>query len=122
MARCSYGYSMYRPRSFACVTALAAGLASAALASSAPSAATSSAAPTAPATSAASAPPSAAKASARARIVVTPDVIRLPGEPRRAPLSTLQCEETEGIACYEPDQIRAAYQLPALYAQGVTGA
>ena len=113
---------MYRARSFACVTALAAGLASAVLASSAPSAAKSSAAPTAPATSAASAPPSAAKAPAPPRIVVTPDAIRLPGEPRRAPLSTLQCEETEGIACYEPDQIRAAYQLPALYARGITGA
>jgi len=116
---------MYRPRSFACITALAAGLASAALVSSAPSVATSSAALTAPATpasSAASAPASAAKAPAPPRIVVTPDAIRLPGEPRRAPLSTLQCEETEGIACYEPDQIRAAYQLPALYARGITGA
>ena len=115
---------MYRPRGFACITALAAGLASAALASSAPSVAMSSAAPTAPATSAAktSAPPSAAKASAPPRIVVTPDAIRLPGKPRRAPLSTAQCEETEGIACYQPDQIRAAYQLPALYARGITGA
>jgi subtilase family serine protease len=117
---------MYRPRSFACITALAAGLASAVLASSAPSVATSSAALTAPATapptSTASAPQSAAKASAPPRIVVTPDAIRLPGEPRRAPLSTLQCEETEGIACYQPDQIRAAYQLPALYARGITGA
>ena len=116
---------MYRPRSFACITALAAGLASAALVSSAPSVATSSAALTAPATpasSAASAPASAAKAPAPPRIVVTPDAIRLPGEPRRAPLSTLQCEETEGIACYEPDQIRAAYQLPELYTRGITGA
>ena len=52
----------------------------------------------------------------------TPDAIRLPGEPGRAPRTTLQCEETEGIACYQPDQIRAAYQLPALYARGITGA
>ena len=108
---------MYTPRSFACITALAAGLASAALASCAASGATSSAAPTAPASD----PPSAATASAPPRIVVTPDAIRLPGEPGRAPRSTLQCEETEGIACYEPDQIRAAYQLPALYARGITG-
>jgi subtilase family serine protease len=109
---------MYRPRSFACITALAAaGLASAAL-SSAPSATTSSAAPAAPAT----APPSTAKATAPPRIVVTPDAIRLPGDPGREPRTTLQCEETEGIACYQPDQIRAAYQLPALYALGITGA
>ena len=45
-----------------------------------------------------------------------------PRQPRRAPLTTEQCEETEAIACYSPDQIRAAYQLPALYAQGITGA
>ncbi len=113
---------MYRPRGFACITALAAGLVAAALASSAPFVATSSAAPTAPAISAASAPHAVTKASASPRIVVTPDAIRLPGEPGRVPRTTLQCEETEGIACYEPDQIRAAYQLPALYARGVTGA
>jgi subtilase family serine protease len=71
-----------------------------------------SAALTAPAPSTTSAPP---------RIVITPDAIRLPGQPQRAPLSTEQCEETEAIACYSPDQIRAAYQLPALYAKGITG-
>jgi subtilase family serine protease len=120
---------MYRPRSFACITALAAaGLASAALASPAPSLAVASAAAlTAPATSIASAPasagPSASAASATPpRIVVTPDAIRLPGQLRHAPLTTDQCEETEAIACYSPDQIRAAYNLPALYAQGITGA
>src|SRR3984957_1915699 len=105
---------MYRPRSFACITAVtAAALASAALAPSATSAAGASAAPAPHATSVASVAP---------RIVVTPDAIRLPGQPRRAPLTTEQCEETEAIACYSPDQIRAAYQLPALYARGITGA
>ena len=105
---------MYRPRSFACITAVtAAALASAALAPSATSAAGASAAPAPPATSAASAAP---------RIAVTPDAIRLPGQPRRAPFTTEQCEETEAIACYSPDQIRAAYHLPALYARGITGA
>ena len=117
---------MYRPRNFACIAALtAAGLASAALAF-APSAAAASAARTAPVTSVASAAASAAPASAASaappRIVVTPDAIRLPGQPRHAPLSTEQCEETEAIACYSPDQIRAAYNLPALYARGITGA
>ena len=62
------------------------------------------------------------QASAAPRIVVTPDAIRLPGQPRRAPLTTEQCEETEAIACYSPTQIRAAYHLPALYARGITGA
>src|SRR5580704_16144150 len=113
---------MYRPRSFACITALAAaGLASAALASPAPSLAVASAAAlTTPVTSVTSAPASAAPAAPAAspasatppRIVVTPDAIRLPGQPRHAPLTTGQCEETEAIACYSPDQIRAAYNLP----------
>ena len=98
---------MYRPRSFACITALTvAALASAALAPSATPAAAAS-----------------AKALAAApRIVVTPDAVRLPGQPRQAPLTTEQCEETEAIACYSPDQIRAAYDLPPLYARGITGA
>jgi len=113
---------MYMARSFAWITALtAAGLASAVLASSAPSVAVASAALTAPATSVTSAPASAASA-APPRIVVTPDAIRLPGQPRHSPLTTEQCEETEGIACYSPEQITAAYHLPALYAWGITGA
>jgi subtilase family serine protease len=113
---------MYRPRSFAWITALAAaGLASAALAFPASSGPVASAALTAPATSVTSAPASAASA-ASPRIVVTPDAIRLPGRPRHSPLTTEQCEETEAIACYSPDQIRAAYHLPALYAWGITGA
>ena len=111
---------MYRPRSFACITAVtAAALASAALA---------------PAATSAAAGPSAARPPAIGdrrrrrprtpppRIAVTPDAIRLPGQPRRAPFTTEQCEETEAIACYSPDQIRAAYHLPALYARGITGA
>jgi subtilase family serine protease len=103
---------------FTGVTALVTAVASAALA--APATSISSAPP-------ASAPPasapaaSAAPASAPPRVVVRPDAIRLPGEPRHAPLTTAQCEETEGIACYLPSQIRTAYQLPALYAKGITG-
>ena len=83
----------------------------------------SAAALTTPATSLASAPASAASAASAAppRVVVTPDAIRLPGQPRHAPLTTDQCEETEAIACYSPDQIRAAYNLPALYARGIMG-
>ena len=102
---------MHRVGTFAWVTALAAAVASAALTAPAPS--LPSRAP--------GAAPSAAKASAQPRIVVTQDAIRLPGEPKHAPLTTEQCEETEAIACYSPDQIRAAYELPALYARGITG-
>src|SRR3984957_8032339 len=98
---------MYRPRSFACITALTvAALASAVLAPSATPAAAAS-----------------AKALAAApRIVVPPDAVRLPGQPRQAPLTTEQCEETEAIACYSPDPIRAAYDLPPISGRGITGA
>ncbi|HEX4094285.1 MAG TPA: S53 family peptidase [Trebonia sp.] len=70
-----------------------------------------------PATSVAAAPASTAPP----RIVVKPGAIRLPGKPRSAPLTTAQCEQTEDIACYQPNQLRTAYKLPALYAKGITG-
>ena len=54
-------------------------------------------------------------------MTVRPAVIRLPGAPTAGPLTTAQCEKLRGIACYNPDQLRAAYHLPALYAKGVTG-
>jgi subtilase family serine protease len=41
--------------------------------------------------------------------------------PLSAPPTTAQCEHLYGFACYQPGQIRAAYNLPALYKQGVTG-
>jgi subtilase family serine protease len=49
------------------------------------------------------------------------DAIRLPGVARVAPPTTGECKRSLSIACYTPDQVRAAYQLPALYARGVTG-
>jgi subtilase family serine protease len=52
---------------------------------------------------------------------VRPDAIRLPGIARQAPPTMADCEAGLHVACYTPDQIRAAYQLPALYARGVTG-
>ena len=115
---------MYRPRSFACITALAAAVASAALALRLPPHGVAARPPPClrrvrPGVGLPRRPPPSA---APPRIVVTPDAIRLPGQPRRAPLTTEQCEETEAIACYSPDQIRAAYHLPALYARGITGA
>ena len=118
---------MYRPRSFACITAVtAAALASAAFAPSAPSAVSGVRRP-GPSRDfrcvrARHPPPRRPPKRPRRRASsVTPDAIRLPGQPRRAPLTTEQCEETDAIACYSPDQIRAAYHLPALYAKGITG-
>ena len=54
-------------------------------------------------------------------VSVRPAAIRLPGAPKASPLTTAQCKKLDGIACYNPDQLRAAYHLPALYAKGVTG-
>src|SRR6202012_2637932 len=47
--------------------------------------------------------------------------IRLPGAPASGPATTAGCEKAEGIACFSPDQLRAAYHLPPLYAKGITG-
>src|SRR3984957_11512193 len=55
------------------------------------------------------------------QVSVHPEAIRLPGAPTQGPLTTAQCEKLDGIACYTPNQLRAAYHLPALYAKGVTG-
>jgi subtilase family serine protease len=44
-----------------------------------------------------------------------------PSGPLSAPPTTAQCEQLYRFACYQPDQIRAAYHLPALYKQGITG-
>ena len=38
-----------------------------------------------------------------------------------APPTTAYCEANYGIACYEPNQIQQAYNLPALYLRGVNG-
>jgi subtilase family serine protease len=37
------------------------------------------------------------------------------------PFTDAQCEATFGIDCYVPDQVEAAYNLPALYNRGITG-
>jgi subtilase family serine protease len=55
-------------------------------------------------------------------VTVRPDAIRLPGAATQAPASTADCEQHDGIACFDPGQLRAAYQLPPLYAKGITGA
>jgi subtilase family serine protease len=52
---------------------------------------------------------------------VRPDFTRIPGVARQTPPTTGQCEQSLHIACYTPNQIRAAYQLPTLYGRGITG-
>ncbi len=37
------------------------------------------------------------------------------------PFSDAQCEATFQVSCYVPDQVEAAYNLPALYRQGIKG-
>jgi subtilase family serine protease len=71
-------------------------------------------------------PPASAATAALAGVAVRPGVIRAAGagrarDNRQGPLSMADCEQAYRIACYGPAQIRAAYDLPALYAQGVTG-
>jgi subtilase family serine protease len=58
--------------------------------------------------------------SALAGVIVRPGVIQA-GRARAGPLSTADCEKAYQVACYGPAQIRQAYDLPALYAGGVTG-
>jgi subtilase family serine protease len=53
-------------------------------------------------------------------IIVRPGVIRV-GRAQASPLSTADCEKAYRVACYGPAQVRRAYDLPALYAEGVTG-
>jgi hypothetical protein len=50
---------------------------------------------------------------------VTPFCPKVPSRP--GPPGTAACEKAYKVACYVPAQIRQAYDLPALYAGGVTG-
>jgi subtilase family serine protease len=63
----------------------------------------------------------AAEASAPPVVRIFPNVIRIPGAPRQSPLTTAECKNSLGIACYQPSQLRTAYHLPALYSKGITG-
>jgi subtilase family serine protease len=60
-------------------------------------------------------------ASAQPRVVVRPGIIQLAYPVRSTVASTAQCERLYRIACYQPGQIRAAYNLPALYKRKITG-
>ena len=68
-------------------------------------------------------PGPAAGAPALAGVIVRPGVIRA-GQARdtgAGPFTTAECEQAYKVACYGPAQIRQAYDLPPLYAAGVTG-
>jgi subtilase family serine protease len=66
-----------------------------------------------------SAPPALASA-ALSGVIVRPGVIHVGRALASAP-TTAVCEKDYQVACYEPAQIQQAYNLPALYALGVTG-
>ena len=40
---------------------------------------------------------------------------------RHGPPTSAQCRKDLGVACYSPSQIQRAYDLPSLYARGLTG-
>jgi subtilase family serine protease len=66
---------------------------------------------------------SAALAGAAARpaaVTVQPGALHA-GRASRQPPTTAGCEAAYQVACYQPTQIQQAYNLPRLYAQGVTG-
>jgi subtilase family serine protease len=55
-----------------------------------------------------------------ADVSVQPGVIHL-GRAQSSPPTTADCEKSYKVACYEPAQIQQAYNLPQVYASGVTG-
>jgi subtilase family serine protease len=65
--------------------------------------------------------PATAASASLAGVIVRPGVIHAAQGTRTGPLSTAECEQAYQVACYGPAQIRQAYDLPALYARGVTG-
>ena len=60
-------------------------------------------------------------ASALADVTVHPDVLHLKSAETSSPLTLAQCEALYHVACYGPTQIEQAYNLPDLYAKGITG-
>jgi subtilase family serine protease len=63
----------------------------------------------------------AAAAPQAAAVFVHPDIDHV-GHGSSQPPTTAECESAFQVACYEPAQIQQAYNLPMLYAKGVTGA
>jgi subtilase family serine protease len=66
-------------------------------------------------------PVSPVPARAAAGVVIRPGTVQLDRETRTGPSDTLQCQRALRIECYNPAQLQQAYDLPALYARGITG-
>jgi subtilase family serine protease len=62
----------------------------------------------------------AGSASVLASVMVQPGVLHAAKSAKQPP-TTADCEAAFDVACYEPGQIEQAYNLPALYAKGITG-
>ena len=58
--------------------------------------------------------------SALAEVAIQPGV-RHVGSVQAIPPTTADCQKAYKVACFEPGQIQQAYNLPSLYASGVTG-
>ena len=67
------------------------------------------------------APAAGSPAGGQPRLVIKPGIVRLGLVNRSGPFTTAQCEKADGIACYQPGQLRTAYNLQPLYAKGITG-
>jgi subtilase family serine protease len=63
---------------------------------------------------------SAHSVGALADVAVRPGVQRA-GRVQANPPTTADCQKAYKVACYQPAQIQQAYNLPSLYARGVTG-
>ena len=68
-----------------------------------------------------STPAAAGLAAQQATVIIQPGVLHA-GRVETQPPTTAQCEQSFQVACYEPSQIRQAYNLPVLYRHGVDGA
>jgi subtilase family serine protease len=64
--------------------------------------------------------PAGYSVSALADVAVRPGVQRV-GRVQANPPTTADCAKAYKVACYQPAQIQQAYDLPSLYARGVTG-
>ncbi len=54
-------------------------------------------------------------------VTIRPDAEHAVASARATPPTTQFCQQHYHIACYQPRQIREAYNLPALYRRGITG-
>jgi subtilase family serine protease len=58
---------------------------------------------------------------AQASVTIRPEAVHALGGVLPKPPTTSLCEQRYHIACYLPEQIQQAYNLPRLYRQGITG-